>query len=375
MAPPSVEALLTDYGVYCPPRALLTALVNSITRHSIFIALVNFLAGAESFRDLKGLSYVGYCSWEHNCGDPGNATYGLFFNMLSSFAPWCLAPLTQQWPSLRPGWMRSPSSLEKKGDIIEILLALLRCEPFMENFFLEFGLAVCTDPAGLEGLRWKASIELLLKLIEDGLALVWHCLEDWCERERCSYFFASQDARLPRAFSESWYHHQAFEVTELVSLDFVQVVGWQKILGGPRGCTLLGYRPIHTPQKHQVERDVIGARHHLQTNTEVSLAIAQECINEHDEKLQDKACWTYLGLDLRDTDEGSFSGKGWVYLTEDLQWRMDQFIELEGRYGLTWAFKLGSWQYVLPEIVGSNGESKVHAVFELLDFDGVDCVD
>ena len=161
-------------------------------------------------------------------------------------------------------------------------------------------------------------------------------------------------------------------MTELVSLDFVTVVGWQKILGGPRGCTVLGYRPIHTNVKHQVERDVVGARHHLQTNTEVSLAIAQECLSEQDEKQQDMACWKFLGLDLRDTDEGSFSGKCWAYLTEDLQWRMNQFIELECRYGLTWAFKLGSWQYVLPEIKGSDGEPKVHAVFELLDFDGVD---
>ena len=212
-------------------QALLTALVNFITEHSIFTALIEYIAKARGFSELKPLSHFGYCSW-HAFGDPGNVTYVVVFSLMTSLAPTLMARLSAYYPSLGLRY-KSDRGREKKGDIIEVILALLRCDAFLCGLFAEYA----CSPEGKESLQ--ASVKVLLHLLEDACALAWHCLEFWCERHSQSWGDAAQDPRHIADCVESWQRHSPWMVPDLI-LELERVAKVVSIMGGPLGGRLWG---------------------------------------------------------------------------------------------------------------------------------------
>ena len=207
-------------------QALLTALVKFITEHSIFKALIEYIAQARGFSELKPLSHFGYCSW-HAFGDPGNVTYVVVFSLMTSLAPTLMARLLAYYPSLKLRY-KSDRGREKKGDIIEVLLALLRCDAFLCSLFAKYA----CSPEGRESLQ--ASVKVLLHLLEDACALSWHCLEFWCERHSQTWGDAAQDPSNIGDCVESWRRDSAWMVPD-IKLEIERAANVAKIMGGPRG--------------------------------------------------------------------------------------------------------------------------------------------
>ena len=306
MSSPSLPRLLERYRGPCNPRtrspwsawtpltsvqALLAAVVRFITEHSIFRSLIDYIAQARGFSELKPLSHFGYCSW-HAFGDPGNVTYVVVFSLMTSFAPNLLARLLEFYPSLTPR-CKSRGAREKKGDIIETLLALLRCDAFLRRLFAKH----VRLPEGEESLL--ASVRVLLHLLEDACALSWHCLEFWCERESQTWKDAAQDPGNIDACVASWHLDPAWKVPD-IKVVTEWPVSWASIMGGPQGQTVLGWRPSEwaSTSKRAVWPPVWTG---LET-TRVSLWAALKHLEAKDEERKDTACWEYMGLGFKKHD-------------------------------------------------------------------------
>ena len=313
-------------------QALLTAVVQFITQHSIFRSLLAYIAQARGFRELKPLSHFGYCSWCES-GDPGNVTYAVVFALMTKLAPNLMAQLLQWYPSLRPQ-NKSETAREKKGDIIEILLALVRCDAFLCSLFAE---SACS-PEGKESLQ--ASVKLLIHLLEDACALAWHCLSFWCERQTKTWKDAADDQRNINACITSWHRDSAWVVPN-AWVASKTVATWAKIMGGPQRQTVLGWRPEEWDSAWTLQRDAVGDCPHLET-AQVSLVAALQHLDRQDEEEKDMACWRYMGLDIdKDDRQGRL-----VYITpEDVQ-RMQEFIDHEcSRHGLQLVLNFDGWSY------------------------------
>ena len=312
---------------------LLTAVVQFITNHSIFRSFLAYIAQARGFSELKPLSYFGYCSW-HGSGDPGNVTYVVVFSLMTTVAPNLMAQLLKYYPSLKPQHKSEPGR-EKKGDIIEILLALLRCDAFLCSLFAKYA----CFPEGKESLQ--ASVKLLLHLLEDACALSWHCLEFWCERQSQTWNDAAQDQRNINACVTSWHRDSAWMVPD-VKLETKRAATWARIMGGPQGQTVLGWRPQEWNSAWKRTWTLLGMTH-LET-AQVSLGAALQHLEKQDEEQKDMACWRYMGLDIDQHD----SQDRLVYITpEDVQ-RMQEFIEREcSRHGqwLQLVLNFDDWSY------------------------------
>ena len=314
-------------------QALLTALVKFITDHSIFKALIEYIAQARGFSELKPLSHFGYCSW-HGFGDPGNVTYVVVFSLMTSVAPNLMAQLLEYYPSLKPQY-KSEQGREKKGDIIEILLALLRCDAFLCRLFAKYA----CFPEGKESLQ--ASVKVLLHLLEDACALSWHCLEFWCERQSQTWNDAAQDQRNINACVASWHRDSAWMVPD-IKLETERAATWARIMGGPRGQTVLGWRPQEWNSTWK--RGVWPQEWTDLETVRVSLGAALQQLEAQDEGQKDMACWRYMGLDIEPHD----SQGRLIYITPEEKHRMQEFIERECSRHEQWlelVLGFADWRY------------------------------